>query len=176
MQAYRDHLRYATVLPVHWQVRDAAESTLVKTRRHRRNVAALAIDAASDERRADDAASSPEIVRIETKLNAVIELFATLIERDLVLPPSTTLRLNAHGIEWKTAEAPTPDLDILVRVHLDACPALPLELAARTVSPLEEGWAAAGFDALKTPLPETIEKLVFREHRRQLADSIGADK
>jgi hypothetical protein len=179
-RAYRDHLRHATVLAFAWTMRDSAESPLVLARRHRRNVAALALDSAADERRAErpveEIGSAAELQRIETKLNAVIELFAALVERDLVLPPLFPVRFNAHGIEWKTDRIPVADTPILVRIHLDSFPAMPLELAAITLSSLDTGWAAALFEPLRFPLAETIEKTVFREHRRQLADSIGTER
>lgn len=177
VRAYRDHLRHSAVLPLSWTRRDGVENPLVLARRHRRNVAALALDAAGDERRGerplDDSGVATDLQRIDTKLNAVMELFSILIERELVLPASVPVRFNAHGIEWQGADAPPPELPILIRIHLDACPGLPLELAATVLSGLDIGWSMAVLDGLRAPLPDAIEKMVFREHRRQLADSIG---
>jgi len=179
-RAYREHLRHSAVLPFAWTPRDAKENPLVLARRHRRNVAALALDSAGDDRGAEriveEAGTAADLLRIETKLNAVIELFAASIERDLVLPPAMPVRFNAHGAEWKGGEMPAPGTPILVRIHLESFPALPLELAATTLSSLDTDWAAALFEPLRSPLGETIEKVVFREHRRQLADSIGIEK
>ena len=178
--AYHDHLRHEAVLPFAWTPRDPAESSLVLARRHRRNVAALALDSAGDERRPerspDEPALAPELARIETKLNVVMELFASIVERDLVLPSPTPVRFNAWGVEWSAPDAPAIDRPILIRLHLETCPALPLELAATALSGADNGWAIALFDALRAPLPEAIEKLVFREHRRQVADSIGDER
>lgn len=177
---YRDHLRHEAVLPFAWMPRDASETPLVLARRHRRNLAALALDSIGDDRRAerpaDDAAVSADLARVEAKLNAVIELLAGTVARDVVLPAQTPIRINAHGIEWRASGTQPPGTPILVRIHLEAFPALPLELAATTLAPLEPGWSAALFEPLRSPLPETIEKVVFREHRRQLADSAGLSK
>ena len=180
VHAYQTHLRHAAALPFIWLPREGAESALVVARRHRRNIGALAMDSVGDDRRAERLAEevpgSVELQRIETKLNAMIELFSTLLERDLELPPIASIRFNAHGVEWETSESPAAHRPILVRIHLDACPALPLELAATTAPALESGWAAAVFVELRSPLPELLERVVFREHRRQLADSIEAKK
>jgi hypothetical protein len=178
--AYQNHLRHATALPFAWAPRERVENPLAVARRQRRNIGALAMDSAGDERRteraADETGAGIELQRIETKLNAVIELFATLLERDLELPAITPIRFNAHGVEWQTRDPLPAEQPLLVRIHLEACPALPIELAAIPVPALEPGWAAAVFSDLRAPMPELLERLVFREHRRQLADSIETKK
>lgn len=176
VRACRDQLHHAAVLPVEWSARPDDENAALIARRLRRNLAALAVDAAGDERRdrpSDDAAANVDLQRIDSKLNAIMELFALLLERDLIVPSRVALRFNAHGMEWKAPEAPPAGQAILVRIRLEACPALPLELAAVAIDPPEPGWAAARFEALRPPLGEAIAKMVFREHRRQVADSIG---
>jgi hypothetical protein len=177
VSACRDQLHHAAVLPVEWTPRQGHEDAALIARRLRRNLAALAVDAAGDERRdrpADDGTANIDLQRIDSKLNAIMELFALVLERDLIVPPRVPLRFNAHGIEWRAAEAPPAGLPIAVRIHLEACPALPLELAAVAIDAPEPGWAAAHFEAIRPPLGEAIAKMVFREHRRQVADSIGS--
>jgi len=174
--ACRDQLHYAAVLPVEWTSRSADEDAALIARRLRRNLAALAVDGAGDERRdrpSEDGTANIDLQRIDSKLNAIMELFALLLERDAVAPARVQLRFNAHGIEWQTSGAPSAGQPIAVRIHLDACPALPLELAAVAIDPPEAGWAAARFEAVRPPLHDAIAKMVFREHRRQVADSIG---
>jgi hypothetical protein len=175
-RACRDQLHYAAILPVEWTSRPDNEDAALTTRRLRRNLAALAIDAAGDERReraADEPGGNLELQRIDSKLNAIMELFALLLERDLIVPAAAALRFNAHGIEWQTPEAPPAERPILIRIHLESAPALALELAATAIDPPEAGWAAARFEAVRPPLAEAIARMVFREHRRQVADSAG---
>ena len=174
-RAHRDQLHYAAVLPVAWAPRPRDEDPLTVSRRHRRNLAALALDSAGGERPPDEAGAA-DLLRLEAKLNAIMELLATLHERDIDLPPAVPLRFNAHGIEWKCDAPPAPELAIVVRLHLEAAPALPLELSATALAPPEPGWAAASFESVKAPLAEAIARMVFREHRRQVADSVGGDK
>jgi len=176
VRACRDQLHHAAVLPVEWSPRPGDEAPALIARRLRRNLAALAVDAAGDERRdrpSDDGAVNVDLQRIDSKLNAIMELFALLLERDQIVPSRAALRFNAHGIEWEAPGAPPAGQAILIRIHLEACPALPLELAAIAIDAPEPGWAAAEFDAVRPPLGEAIAKMVFREHRRQVADSIG---
>lgn len=177
VRACGDQLHHAAVLPVAWTARPDGEDAALIARRLRRNLAALAVDAAGDERRdrpTDDGATNLDLQRIDSKLNAIMELFALLLERDVIVPPRARVHFNAHGIEWQESKAPAAGQPIVVRLHLEACPALPLELAALAIDPPEEGWAAASFEAVRPPLNEAIAKMVFREHRRQVADSIGA--
>ena len=176
VRACRDQLHHAAVLPVEWTTRSGDEDAALIARRLRRNLAALAVDAAGDERRdrpSDDGAANIDLQRIDSKLNAIMELFALLLERDLIVPLRVPLRFNAHGIEWQASRAPVAGDAILVRVRLEACPALPLELAAVALDSPESGWAAASFEVIRSPLADAIAKMVFREHRRQVADSIG---
>jgi atypical PilZ domain-containing cyclic di-GMP receptor len=177
MRACRDQLHHAAVVPVEWRPRRASDDdAALIARRQRRNLAALALDAAGDERRdrpGDEAGGSAELQRIDSKLNAIMELFASLLERDLVVPPRVPARFNAYGIEWMAADPAEPGRSILVRIHLEACPALPLELAADTLPSPEPGWTAARFEGIREPLAEAIARMVFREHRRQVADSAG---
>lgn len=175
ISACRDQLHHAAVLPVEWTARSASEDAALLARRLRRNLAALAVDAAGDERRerpSEDGAANVDLQRIDSKLNAIMELFALLLEKDLAVPARTALRFNAHGIEWETSNPPSGGAAILVRIHLEACPALPLELAAVAIDAPAPGWAAARFEAVRSPLDDAIAKMVFREHRRQVADSI----
>jgi hypothetical protein len=177
IRACRDQLHHEAVLPVEWAARAGDEDPALVARRLRRNMAALAVDAAGDERRErppEDGAANVDLQRIDSKLNAIMELFALVLERGLIVPARVPLRFNAHGIEWQASEAPPAGQPIAVRIHLEACPALPLELAAVAIESPEPGWAAAHFEAIRPPLAESIAKMVFREHRRQVADSIGS--
>lgn len=179
VRACREQLYHAAVLPVESTPYSGDESAAQVARRLRRNLAALAVDAAGDERRerpSDEGAANVDLQRIDSKLNAIMELFALLLERDLILQPPVALRFNAHGIEWQASKVPPAGRPILVRIHLEACPALPLELAATALDAPEPGWAAATFDAIRPPLAEAIARMVFREHRRQVADSIEQQK
>ena len=175
-RACRDQLHRAAVLPVAWSPRAAEDAALI-ARRQRRNLAALAIDAAGDERRGerppDETPGAAELARLESKLNAIMELFALVLERELALPAATEVRFNAFGAEWNGGEAPLPGAPILVRIHLEACPALPLEFAATALESPEPGWSAATFEGLKPALAEAMARMVFREHRRQVADFSG---
>jgi hypothetical protein len=175
-RACRDQLHRATVLPVAFILRATEDSALI-ARRQRRNLAALAIDAAGDERRGerppDETPGAAELARVESKLNAIMELFALVLERELALPPATPVRFNAFGAEWAGDDAPAPGRPILVRIHLEACSALPIEFAATVLEPPEAGWSAASFEGLKPAVAEAIARMVFREHRRQVADFSG---
>jgi hypothetical protein len=175
-RACRDQLHRAAVLPFAWVRRETEDPALI-ARRQRRNLAALAIDAAGDERRGerppDDMPAAAELARLESKLNAIMELFSLVLERELALPPAIAVRFNAFGAEWPGEDAPGPGSAILVRIHLEACPALPLEFAATMLGSPEPGWSAASFEGVKPVVAEAMARLVFREHRRQVADFSG---
>jgi hypothetical protein len=62
-----------------------------------------------------------------------------------------------------------PGDEVCVRLHLDACPGLPLVLPAKVRRRLDDGHAFLAFQPVSDVLAEALERLVFRHHRRRIA-------
>ncbi len=119
-------------------------------------------------------ADEPDIkllARVDTKLDVLLELFNRHLLQHLQLPPRRTVRLNTFGIlvdGWQPPAAGTP---VIVRVHFDPCVGLPLELIGHaSPAPADQGGFVACHE-LAEDLREAIEHLIFRQHRRQLAEA-----
>jgi len=172
LEMYSDHVRHSGSYALDVI---ATNDDLIAgaARRHRRNACVLALESAGEEprsERADDAAApSAEIQRLDAKLNVALELLSHVIERDLEFPPRFDVRFNAHGIEWRSDAIAVEGMQLLLRLHLDSCPALPLELAARGIASLQPGWAAALYTDMPPALEESFARFVFRAHRREIA-------
>ena len=163
-----DRLRVA-VLP-----RDAASTPLARLAE--RNASTLASIAAIEERRADGAdEDSPvlqELARLDAKLNALVDIVNRLLLPADTLPERAAVRFNAVGALLPgTLLTGAEGQAICLRIHLDACPSLPLELPARVARRLDDGLAFVVFEPLGEAVGDAIERFVFRHHRRKVAEA-----
>ncbi|MCX7513137.1 PilZ domain-containing protein [Frateuria hangzhouensis] len=136
------------------------------------NAAALASVAALEERRADNADDdSPvmqELQRLDAKLNALIDMINRMALPADALPPRQSLRFNAIGAVLPAALAPAGEA-LLLRLRFDACPGMPLELPARIERRFDDGRIFVAFEALGDGVAASLERFVFRHHRRKVA-------
>jgi Atypical PilZ domain, cyclic di-GMP receptor len=150
---------------------DPRELTLL----NERNASLLATVSSLAERRVDvvedDSSMTLDLARLDAKLNAVIELVNRLALPSAALPPRVSMRFNAIGAELPLGHLPEPGAHVLLRIHFDACRALPLELPGLVVAPPTGGMGLVVFEGLGELVREAIEKLAFRQHRRQIAES-----
>lgn len=124
-----------------------------------------------DETQAENAERA-ELHRLEAKLNLVLELLAELVmQRASPLPPRP-LRFNSHGLCWVAEDA--FELDALLRVECYVLPAwpVPLELyvRVRSIEPSDgRVRVCASIEGLSEGAATWLDKLVFRRHRRAIA-------
>jgi hypothetical protein len=138
-----------------------------------RNLNTLSAIAALEERYAETDDDSPlmlEIQRMDAKLTALVDIVNHLLVPASVLPPRQTLRFNAIGAVLPAALVPPGD-SLIVRLRFDVCRSLPLELAARVERRLDDGQVFVVFAAPGDVLGDAIERLVFRHHRRKVAET-----
>jgi hypothetical protein len=158
---------YADSAPLEWPLSETLVQRLTE-----RNTAALATLAALDERRADstedDSPVMQELVRLDAKLTALVDIVNRLVLPDNHLPPRQPIRFNALGAVLPAALVPAGDA-LLLRLRFDVCRSLPLELPARPVRQLADGEVFVAFEALGESVAASLERLVFRQHRRKVA-------
>jgi hypothetical protein len=140
-----------------------------------RNANLLTTVASLSERRADtveeDSLLTQELARMDAKLNAVIELVNRMALPSAALPARIALRFNALAAELPRKNLPDPGKRVLLRIHFDACRALPLELTGQVVHTPDRDVGLIAFEGLSEAVRDAIEKLVFRHHRRQVAEA-----
>lgn len=149
-----------------WPVPEAMAVRLAE-----RNTAALATVAALEERRADtaddDSPVMQELSRLDAKLNALIDMVNRIALPADALPPRQPLRFNAIGALLPAALVPGEAL--LLRLHFDVCPSAPLELVAHVERRFDDGRAFVAFHGLGEGVAASLERFVFRHHRRKVA-------
>jgi hypothetical protein len=139
-----------------------------------RNATTLAAIAALEERRADigedDSPLMQEMLRMDAKLTALVDIVNHLLVPTDALPTRQLLRFNAIGALLPAALVPQGE-GLLLRLHFDLCRSLPLELPARVVRQCDDGRIFVMFAPQGDALGDAIERLVFRHHRRRVAEA-----
>lgn len=138
------------------------------------NANTLATIAALEERRKEGVDENnpvlQEMTRLDAKLTALIEIVNRVLLPAQGLPPRQSIRFNAVG-----AVVPASLLGeagaVLLRLHPEVCPSLPLELPARVVRQLDDGHAFLAFADLGEATCDALERFVFRLHRRKVAET-----
>lgn len=114
-----------------------------------------------------------EVARLHQKVQLLMEMVGGLVRAQLALPPPVPVRLTASGLRWQTPTPPPVGSQGLLELWLHpACPE-PLRLPARVSAASAElpAQVEAVFEGLPEALAETLEKLVFLRHRRELAEA-----
>lgn len=119
-------------------------------------------------------ALEPALVRMESKLDLLVELLGQVLSEGAQLPEARTVRISSQFLQWQTAES--PDLEVGTRLELKCylLPHLPLPLTLRgSVSALEHledgSRVTVALEALDEQGSELLEKIIFRNHRRSIA-------
>lgn len=137
-----------------------------------RNAGALATLAALEERHADlgddDNPLMQELLRMDAKLTALVEIVNQLLLPTTGLPPRRVLRFNALGAVVPAALVP-PGEGLLLRLRFDACRNLPLTFAAQMDCAFDDGRSFVSFASWAESTSDAMERLVFRHHRRKVA-------
>ena len=171
-----DKIAYEDLLPVRWRPEAAAPTEVQAAHYAERNLRVLqACDALEehgqlDKKKADDdSPHSADLMRLDFKLNVLLDLVGQLLAQTQPRPQPTQIRFNAMGAQWKTGENPRPASHGILEITLRDVIVQPLHLPAQIVAGADAGFARARFLALGESVADHIEKLVFRRHRRKIA-------
>jgi len=159
-----------------WQVAEAPASTQLWTRMNTRNDAllrALSMLEEQDEAHGDDT-ERLDVQRLEGKLNLILELLADLVrERN----PGLTLhmvRFSAEGLCWRAQAALPADTLLLTDWYMQPAWPVALRIHARVLGCVPDGdqqLISARFEGVSEAVRDSLDKLVFRRHRRSVAQS-----
>ena len=104
------------------------------------------------------------------KLTALVDIVNQLLVPASTLPPRQLLRFNAVGALLPASLVPAGDA-MLLRLRFDLCRSLSLELPARMGRRFDDGHVFVEFTSLGDVSGDAIERLVFRHHRRKVAEA-----
>jgi len=123
--------------------------------------------------------SGSDLTRIEFKLNLLLDMVTQLIERETTMPEAVPITLGSAGIEWVSMTAPREGTLLKLSLYLHHKYPRPFVVIGKvlSVSPLDESAAAGKFlvrlayETMSAPVQSGLEKLIFRQHRRSIAQS-----
>jgi hypothetical protein len=172
-------LVHEDTLPVGWQRLGAAPHP---GELHRLNASALHVLQAAlawDELPAPDTEEeagvrTQELLRLETKLNLVLELLSELVQQQGLMPNPVPVRLSAEGIGFETHDRLAPGEHLRLGIYLVAGTPKALTLPAVVKAVERRGdayWVQARFVDLTAAVRDLLERLLFRFHRRRVAQA-----
>ncbi len=169
-----EELAYQDVLPLLWRPLPGTVDQAVAASFTDRNVRLLHACAAVEEHTGGDKPDddSPELQRLDFKINLLLDLVGQLLVANRPRPTAVPIRFNALGAMWRAAP-PLPEAGTqgVAEIYLRDCFAEPLRLIGRITNVTPDGQVKARFLPVGETVEDLIEKLTFRRHRRQIAES-----
>lgn len=169
-----NELAYEDVLPVGWRplakpLDLAAIATLTERNVRTLQVCATIEEQGPVEKAEDKSLHSADLLRLEVKMNLVLELMGQLLAAQQPRPPSSLLKFNALGAVWRSQAPPKQGEQGLLDIHLRECLAQPLTLIGIVTQVTNDGQVKVTFTPPGEATADLIEKLAFRRHRRHVA-------
>ena len=173
-----DKIAYEDLLPVRWRPSPSAPTDVQAAHYAERNVRVLqACDALEehgqlDKKKADDdSPHSADLMRLDFKLNLLLDLAGQLLAQSQPRVRSVPIRFNAMGAMFQSDENLAPGSHGILEITLREIVVQPLRLPSEVVPGAPVGEARVRFLWLGETVADHIEKLVFRRHRRKIAGS-----
>ena len=113
-----------------------------------------------------------ELMRLESKIDMMLDMVGTVLARHLKLPKATPIRLTAQGISWESPKAPSVKSHVTIALYMLPNYPYPLTLQGVVMSVekcLGGRRTTVVFDAMSEMAQEWLEKTIFRQHRRKVA-------
>ncbi|HXR50658.1 MAG TPA: PilZ domain-containing protein [Steroidobacteraceae bacterium] len=169
-----NELAYEDVLPVGWRPLAKSPDLATVTMLTERNVRTLHVCATIEEQGPVEKAEeksmhSTDLLRLEVKMNLVLELMGQLLAAQQPRPVPTPVRFNALGAMWQSVSPPRNGEQGFLDIYLRECLAQPLTLIANVTQVTPEGKVRVTFTPPGEATADLIEKLAFRRHRRHVA-------
>jgi hypothetical protein len=169
-----NELAYEDTLPVGWRALLKPLDMVAVSVLTERNVRTLQVCATIEEqgpveKAEDKSLHSTDLLRLEVKMNLVLELMGQLLAAQQPRPRPVSLRFNALGAVWRSAAPPKVGDQGLLDIYLRECLALPLTLIANVTHVTNDGQVRVAFTPPGEATADLIEKLAFRRHRRHVA-------
>ena len=171
-----EELAFQDVLPLIWRPMTTAIDRELTASFDERNLRLLQAWDAMEEhipiekQKLEDAPYVAEILRLDLKINLLLDLVGQLLVANRPRPNAVPLRFNALGAMWRgTGTLPEAGEQGIVEIYLRDSLAEPLRMAGRVTNVTPEGGIKVKFLPMGEAVSDLLEKLAFRRHRRQIA-------
>lgn len=158
------------VLPVSWCPMPAGFTDTEFAAMHEGNLMLLNAIAVIDQPQASEGDESgllhQDMFRIEAKLDLLTSLVTRLLDKYSLVPPLASVTLTARQFLWHGQVLPgDAGLSGIIEIYVHPLVAAPLRLPARI-----ESAGVAQLSELPLSLKNALEKFLFRQHRRRVAE------
>lgn len=175
-------LVYEDMLPLEWNGLDAEPDGAYIAHLNESNDDMLRMLAIMEEHfaeKVDEGTNfAAEIMRVEAKINLLLDMVGQILANHLMLPEPVPVRLGSRGIEFAHTAPPGRNDLILLSLYLQQRYPRPLEMVGRVVSVDDAGegayWVRVRYEHLSASVQDWLEKFIFRRHRRLVAHSRSA--
>ena len=121
------------------------------------------------EKKDDKSPHSADWMRIEVKMNLLLDVMGQLLAASQSRPQASMIRFNALGALWRAATPPLPGEQGLLDIYLHDCAPQPLTLMGTINRVSADGEIRATFASPGEATADLLEQMAFRRHRRQVA-------
>jgi len=175
-------LFYEDMLPLEWRMLETEPDRAYVAHLNESNEEMLRMLAIMEEHfseKLDEGANfAAEILRLEAKVNLLLDMVGQILANHLMLPEQVPVRLGSKGVEFAHTAPPADNELIQLSLYLQQRYPRPLQVLARVVSADDAGqgayWVRAKYEHLSTSVQDWLEKFIFRRHRRLVAHSRSA--
>jgi len=171
-----EELAFQDVLPLLWRPMTSAMDKELNGSFDDRNLRLLQAWEALDEhipiekQKLEDAPYAAEIMRLDMKINLLLDLVGQLLVANRPRPSSVPIRFNALGAMWRgTGTLPEAGEQGILEIYLRDSLSEPLRMPGRITNVTPEGGIKVKFLPMGEAVSDLLEKLAFRRHRRQIA-------
>lgn len=113
-----------------------------------------------------------EIARIDVKLNLLLDLVGQLLAAQSTIPSNMVVRLGAVAVEWSGTNLPGVGQYVQIELYLHRSYPRPLCLLGSVrAGQLGESSVIVPFEGIGEPVQDALERLIFRHHRRRIAQA-----
>ncbi len=166
-------LRYDAELPLAWSQVEAFEEAELRRLAHRNEQLMLLLPSLEAATETDEEQPDPRLQAIDFKLHLLIDMVGELLSRHDPLPPMLPVSLGSDDVRWRQTTPPQEDCQVLVDLYVNPRFPRSLKLPAKVndVQATEGSYAVtAEFLSLGAAVQEQLERLLFRYHRRRIAE------
>ncbi|TVR65166.1 MAG: hypothetical protein EA420_03735 [Candidatus Competibacteraceae bacterium] len=117
--------------------------------------------------------NATELKRLDFKVGLLLGLVGQLLAHQQAMPPEHPLALTADHLRWSAASAPPVGVPLRLELYCNLSYPQPLILHAQVdemVSDEGEQQIKAHFYPMSPPMHEALERYIFLQHRRSIAN------
>ncbi len=165
--------------PLAWELQSTAPDDAIWSQTDEANTHLLHLHFVLDNRSRDALAEEPEILkpemqRLETKVDYLIDLIGHMALNQMQLPNATEVALSGTALSWHTRQ-PAPPVGSLIKVELYLPPIFTQALqlfvtVTRLIPENNSGCIIHGvMDQRAAGFYQLLDRIIFRHHRRDIA-------